>query len=225
MSSIGELVEIPCNKGFFYSSIPQGVRFGEAASGEAYSLNGAEAIFTTGISLSMVPSSVSEAFFKRLLKNVSEYYEDNGVFYVNCGTAMNDLYFMFEEHWIQIRGDDLLTDISEFQDNTLCIINFLPSVDNFWVLGNPIFKDYYVYHNPDEAMLKFVPTVQRFKQPLMRGTRPTAGIQFEYDWDLVLLKLGIVIAVAIGSWAASKFVFTTSFRGVNFLNKGTHSGG
>lgn len=100
MSAIGELVDIPCNKGFFYSSIPQGVRFGDEASGEAYSLNGAEAIFTTGISLSMVPSSLSESFFKRLFKDMSDYYEDNGVFYANCGTAMKDLFFMFEEHWI-----------------------------------------------------------------------------------------------------------------------------
>jgi len=100
MSSIGELVEIPCNKGFFYSSIPQGIRFGEEASGQEFALNGSEAIFTTGMSISMVPSSLSSVFFQRLMSGVDEYFEENGVFYANCGSKMIDLYMMFEEHWI-----------------------------------------------------------------------------------------------------------------------------
>lgn len=100
MSNIDEMVDIPCNKGFFYSSFPQGVRFGEEADGQEFALGGTEAVFTTGISLSMVPSSLSGVFFKRLMENVEEYYEENGVFYANCGSAMPDLYFMFEEHWI-----------------------------------------------------------------------------------------------------------------------------
>lgn len=67
MSSIGENVEIPMNKGFFYSSIPQGIRFGDAAEGQAFALTGAEAILTTGSSISMVPASLSNVFFKRLM--------------------------------------------------------------------------------------------------------------------------------------------------------------
>lgn len=176
MSSIGELVEIPCNKGFFYSSIPQGIRFGDASAGQEFALDGAEAIFTTGVSISMVPSSLSSVFFKRLMVDVEEYYEENGVFYANCGSEMKDLFMMFEEHWIQIKGSDMLTDISKKQDNTLCIVNFLPSVDDFWVLGNTIYKDYYVYHNPEQGMMKWVPTVQRFKEPLLKKTPPTAEI-------------------------------------------------
>ena len=100
MSSIGELVEIPMNKGFFYSAIPQGIRFGDKADGQAFALDGAEAIFTTGISVSMVPKSLSSVFFKRLMKDVPEYYEDNGVFYTSCGTPMKDLFLMFQNYWI-----------------------------------------------------------------------------------------------------------------------------
>ena len=100
MSSLGEQVEIPMNKGFFYSAIPTGIRFGEAANGQAYALNGIEAVFTTGISLSMVPSSLSDVFFKRLMADMQEYYEDNGVFYANCGSPMKDLFLMFQGHWL-----------------------------------------------------------------------------------------------------------------------------
>ena len=67
-------------------------------------------------------------------------------------------------------------DISEKQDNTLCIVSFLPSVDEFWVLGNTIYKDYYVYHSPDAALTKWVPTAQRFKLPLEKADAPTADI-------------------------------------------------
>ena len=113
MSSIGELVDIPMNKGFFYSAIPQGIRFGEKAAGQAFALNGAEAVFTTGISVSMVPASLSSVFFKRLMEDVSDYYEDNGVFYTSCSTVMKDVFIMVQNHWIQIKGSDLLLDISE----------------------------------------------------------------------------------------------------------------
>jgi len=117
----------------------------------------------------------------------------------------------------------LLTDISENQDNTLCIVNFLPSVDDFWVLGNSIYKDYYVYHNPETAITKWVPTAQRFKQPLEEGDQPQADIDFGYNWDLVYIKLVIILAAAVGTGATAQFVFTTDFPGVNFLNSSSRT--
>ena len=52
----------------------------------------------------------------------------------------------------------MIMDISPLQDMTLCIVNILPSVDNFWVFGNAIYKDYYVTHKPENAILAFTPT-------------------------------------------------------------------
>ena len=48
----------------------------------------------------LVPKSLSSVFFKRLMKDVPEYYEDNGVFYTSCGTPMKDLFLMFQNYWI-----------------------------------------------------------------------------------------------------------------------------
>ena len=58
----------------------------------------------------MVPSSMSGTFFKRYLDGI-EHVLDNGIFYVNCSArgSMKDLWFMFDEHWIQIKASDLLT--------------------------------------------------------------------------------------------------------------------
>lgn len=61
----------------------------------------------------MVPASLSSVFFKRLMEDVPDYYEDNGVFYTSCSTVMKDVFFMVQNHWIQIKGSDLLLDISE----------------------------------------------------------------------------------------------------------------
>ena len=83
VSDSRDMVDIKVNKGFFYSAIPQGVRFGEELSGQEFALDGSEAIFTTGLSLSLVPRSISPEFFKRLLDGVNAY-EDNGVFYNDC---------------------------------------------------------------------------------------------------------------------------------------------
>jgi len=76
----------------------------------------------------------------------------------------------------------MLTDLSEMRDNTLCMINFLPSVDEFWVLGNTIYKDYYVYHNPEKGIMGWVPTAQRFKSPLISSTPPTRPLETEYNF-------------------------------------------
>ena len=99
MSDPAEFVEIAVNKGYFYSVVPQGVKFGKVTEADEFGLGKLQAIFTTGVHFNMVPSSVSQEFFKRLLLGV-DYYEENGVYYTNCGYEMRDLWFMVEEHWI-----------------------------------------------------------------------------------------------------------------------------
>ena len=221
MSDPQEFIELPVNKDYFYSVVPQGVKFGKVTEGDEFGLAGIGAIFTTGIHFNMVPASLSVEFFRRLLDGV-DYYEENGVYYTSCGLEMRDLWFMVEEHWIQIRGQDLLTDISETRDNTLCMINFLPSVDDFWVLGNTIFKDYYVYHNPERGVMGWVPTAQRFKSPLIEGVPPARELAFEYNAQFAYLKIGIMLGMWAITIVTAMFIFTTSFSGVSFLNQGSY---
>ena len=218
MSDIAEYVETPMSKGYFYSAVLQGVKFGKNEDGAEYGLSGLDAIFTTGLSFNMVPSSLNDAFFLRFLENI-DAQEDNGVFYTSCGEEMEDVWIMIEEHWIQIRAQDLITDISEAQDNTVCMINFLPSVDDFWVFGTPIFKDYYVYHNPESAILGWAPTVQRFKAPLIKGEKPTTELELPYDTMYLAIKLGAMIGMWAVTILVAVFVFTNSCSGIAFLNQ------
>ena len=129
---------------------------------------------------------------------------------------------MFQGHWIQIRGKDMVTDISENKDNTLCIINFVPSIDNFWVLGNTIYMDYYVHHDPVKGMLGFVPTNQRFKSALVPDTIPQTSIEFEYDMAFLYIKLIVALIVWGGTAATAILVFKSSFAGLSFLNSASN---
>ena len=125
---------------------------------------------------------------------------------------------MFQGHWIQIRGKDLVTDISEAKDNTLCIINFVPSVDNFWVIGNTIFKDYYVHHDPVRGALGFVPTNQRFKSALVPDEVPQTSIEFKYNMTFLYIKLAVAIIMWAGTAVTAILVFSSTFKGLSFLN-------
>jgi len=169
MSSLEFYVELGSEKGFFYSVFPEGIRFGGKDDGDLYKLDGQIAIFSSGLEYTMVPRSVSEQFFVNLLRDI-EHVEKNGVFYVDCNVRRpRDTFILVQGRWIQISGDDMVIDISNVQDMSLCIINFLPSVDDFWVFGNNLYKDYYVTHKPDEAIIGFTPTEKQRKEPLRSG--------------------------------------------------------
>lgn len=126
---------------------------------------------------------------------------------------------MVEYNWIQIRGADTLMDISEAQDGSLCMINFVPSIDDFWVFGNSIYKDYYVYHNPERAVMGWAPTTNRLKEPLQVGPRPTEKLEYDdVDYSYILIRLGMAAIFWVATIVTVLLVFTTSCGGIAFLN-------
>ena len=97
----------------------------------------------------------------------------------------------------------MLTDISIYQDRGICVLNFVPSVDNFWVLGNTIYKDYYVYHNPERSVMGWVPTSAKRKTELISGPRPTTIMEPDgYKWSAFFKKIAIAL-VSAGLTAAT----------------------
>ena len=106
-----------------------------------------------------------------------------------------------------IAGQDMVMDISPLQDMSLCIINILPSVDNFWVFGNAIYKDYYVTHKPENAILGFTPTEKQRKPPLYSGSVPNRQLQSGYDWVMLLAKFGASLAIGLSIWALTEYGF------------------
>ena len=66
MSSLEDYVELKVEKNFFYAVTPQGIRFGEKSERKEFALEGLGAVFTTGIHVSLVPSSIAKLFFQHL---------------------------------------------------------------------------------------------------------------------------------------------------------------
>ena len=167
--------------------------------------------------VTMVPQSLSKPFFEVLLKDIS-YVEDNGLFYVDCSQGFLDVFFMVSDRWVQIKSEDMILDISDTQDMSLCIVNFIPSVDDFWVFGNSIYKDYYVTHKPESAILGFTPTEKQRKEPLYQGNRPVEDLALGYNWWMMLAKFVASACVGMGTWVCMKYIFDSTT--ISFLDKG-----
>ena len=126
---------------------------------------------------------------------------DYGVFYTSCSTTFEeDIFFMFEGKWLQIKGKDLVVDLSEEQDRSLCAITFMPTSNEFWWFGHNIYKDYYVVHNMSQRTMGWVPTVDRIKESIKVGARPVNDFP-SYDWVMMLIKLAVGAVMGVAYWA------------------------
>ena len=63
--------EIDVDEGFFYSATPQAVRFGGDEYPSYFTPDTTPAIFSSSMSVSLVPKSISKEFFKHLLKGIN----------------------------------------------------------------------------------------------------------------------------------------------------------
>jgi hypothetical protein len=48
----------------------------------------------------------------------------------------------------------------------------VPAVDEIWVLGQSLYKNYYMIHDPDMRQIAFVPTEKKLKTRLPQGVTP-----------------------------------------------------
>ena len=116
----------------------------------------------------------------------------------------------------------MIIDISLMQDYSMCIVNWLPSVDEYWVFGNSIYKDYYVTHRPDDATMSFTPTERLRKEPLWLEQMPERELKQYYNGWMLLAKSLSSIAIGVGIWALSEYGFAgQNWTGIAFLNSGS----
>ena len=178
MSSVNDLVKFNIPTGYFYTLIPEGVRFLNPAIGGETSFRVPEktAMLSTSLSFNLVPSSIQSRFFKLLLKDV-DYWERDAVFYTSCDTWPADVEIMVQGHWIKFAGADMVIDTRiEDTDEYICIINFLANKDDYWVFGQAFYTDYYVIHEPTLGWLGIAPTEKRLKPPVEAGELPKMDI-------------------------------------------------
>ena len=221
MSDPMGLVSFSVDQGYFWSAIPEGVRFGNI-DGKEYLLENLPGIFSSSSVFTGVPKSLSRNFFKMLLQDIDTELED-GIFYTSCSSQFEeDIYFMFGGNWLQIKAKDMITDLSEAQDNSLCAVTFMPSENDYWWFGLNLYKDYYVIHNATKRTLGFVPTLDNIKDEIMDGARPLDSFP-SYDWVLMLIKMGVGAVLSVTYWLLIKYLMEpTSNTGISFLNEASY---
>jgi len=92
-----------------------------------------------------------------------------------CWETFPDLYFLFKGHWIEVLRDDYVIDWSERGDRSLCHLLILPSTEEHFIFGLPLFQGYYVHHDMTNSQIGFVPSRTSMKDYV------TAATVFPYE--------------------------------------------
>ena len=70
--------------------------------------------------------------------------------------------------------------------------------------------------------MEFAVTLDRIKDEIMIGSKPTQEFP-SYDWRMMLIKMGVGAAFALGYWATIRYaMLPNSFKGIHFLNQASY---
>lgn len=102
------------------------------------------------------------------------YIIKEGVVFSQCFSVVPSIYFLFGGLWIELRGEDYLVDVSPDLDRSICQLMLFKNILDMNVFGTPIFKGYYVIHDPKNDKIGFAPLSKSPKKPLKIGEVPLA---------------------------------------------------
>jgi len=207
MSSEEDSVELLFESGFFWNTLITGIRFGPMEEGRDFSINSEYLMLSSGSAFSYVPKSRSQDFFNTLFKKRRiEYKLEQGMFVVDCRYQMDPVFFMINKSWVEVASKDMTIDISRYNDGSLCVLSFVPSQDEIWVLGQALYKDYYMIHDPDAKSITFVPTEKKAKAPLGNALVPVNKFNLSYDWKMLLIKIAAYGLTGVLTWVLIQYV-------------------
>ena len=83
---------------------------------------------------------------------------------------------MFDGTWFTVKRDDYVVDISEAQDESLCMLLVALGDSPFVVMGLPLYAGYYAVHDDMRDRIGFAPLAGSSKNEPIWGSNPT--------WDL-----------------------------------------
>jgi hypothetical protein len=141
--SFDNVVTIPINTDFFWSQWLQGVAFGNTVDANSYTFEEGfpYTITDTGSSHLFVPDLYYEALILKIIEKAGgpDYQIVQGITLAVCEANWKSMYFMFNDHWIEIRPDEYLFDVSEAGDRSTCHIALLGNNYDFFLMGLPLF--------------------------------------------------------------------------------------
>jgi hypothetical protein len=152
------MVTFGFNDDFFWSTYCQAIKFGE---GFEFAIDGAPyTIFDTGSSHLMVPPLYYEPIVKGIIEATggrAQYAVRRGTTFVDCNQRylFQPLEFMFSEHYIRIDPKDYIWDM--YGDGSVCTLLILANSYEFFLLGQPIYQQYYTIHNMGRSTISYAP--------------------------------------------------------------------
>ena len=98
-------------------------------------------------------------FLEELYNQIGEreYELADGYVISRCYDNFPNVYFLFEDKWLEVDPADYIVDISDNQDRSLCVLLFSESDQPFIVMGLPIYMNYYTVHDDSNNRIGFVP--------------------------------------------------------------------
>ena len=184
MRDPSELTWISLNDDYFWSAHCQGFALGSpdnswawgSVKGQTDTIDGGEvySIFDTGSSAIIFPKYYFEGVLFEIFKEMGgdEYEVADGYVISKCYDDFPMLYFLFNTNWVAVDPADYVIDISEQQDKSICVLLLSQSDAAFFVMGLPVYMDYYTVHDDTKGLIGFAPRAGSTKEKLRSGLRP-----------------------------------------------------
>ena len=170
---------------FFWSAMCQGFAIGKrknswqwgsikdqydtVSKGEVYS------IFDSGASAIIFPKDYFKRFLIELYKHMhdaDEFELASGYVMTKCYDNFPTLHFMFGGKWVKILADEYVVDISENKDRSICVLLLSEGEQSFFIMGLPIYMNYYTIHDEENSRIGFVPNINSNKRMLKEDKQP-----------------------------------------------------
>ena len=155
--------------GFALNGIENGYRWGSRKNaGKTVSSGAVYSIFDTGASAIIFPKEYFKNFLKKLYSEIDgdEYEVASGYVVTKCYEDFPTIQFLLGSKWVTIDADEYVVDISDNQDRSICVLLLSQGDADFFVMGLPLFMDYYTVHDDTNGQIGFVPHSTSTKSPI-----------------------------------------------------------
>ena len=216
MSDIADMQWITLNDDYFWSVHCQGFALGSTTNSWAWgSVKGETDTISSGEVYSMFDTAASaiifpKFYFEQVLYEIfnsmggDEYELADGYVISKCYEDFPIVYFLFNDKWLAVDPADYVVDISERQDRSMCVLLLSQSDAAFFIMGLPVYMDYYTVHNDSDNRIGFVPRAGSNKETLQTGGKPTRVLESTDPADP---------EVSVWSWIISSLL-VLSFMGI-----------
>ena len=146
----------------------------------------------------------SEYYFEYIIKLIFDYVGDDeyvvkyGYVFTRCYRNFPNLYFMFDNQWIEVTPDEYVWDTSTAQDRSQCVLLMSQTDAPMNIFGMPLFHGYYTIHDMQEGRIGYVPNAESKKTPLEKADPPVKTLDKKGRTSKIVLIATILAAMTVG---------------------------